>query len=141
MYTAPELKALKASFIVHATEDESKVANAVGKALGLREFKVASIRGHYGNPIRYYEGTVKGKEASKAFGSILSALSERELEELVENYERCSKGGHLYLRLDKQGLVSGRIGFGGEDAVRIEAIFRSRGALRRWIEDVRRLQG
>ena len=141
MSTAPEVRAVKASFIVHATEDESKVANAVGKALGLREFKVVSVRGHYGNPIRYYEGIAKGEEASKAFGSILSALSEWKLEELIGNYERCSKGGHLYLRLDKQGLVSGRIGIGGGDAVRIEVIFRSRGALRRWLRDARRLQG
>ena len=139
MYTVPDVRALKASFIVHATEDEERVKDAVSKALGLKEFKAVTIRGHYGNPIRYYRARLSGKEAKEAFKSMLTSLGDG-IDPIIWNYKAHVNGSHFYLRLDKQSLISGRLRLKEEDAVRIEVVFKSKGELKRWIESVR-LQG
>lgn len=141
MFTAPEVKILEASFIIHATEDMSRVEDAIGKALGFTGFKSTVVRGHYGNPIRYYRGVIKRGEAKVVFERLVKSLGAEGLSALLHSYESHVKRNQLYLRLDKQSIVSGGIEPGERDVVRIRVVFKSRRDLRKWIEYVYRLQG
>ncbi|MDK2384485.1 MAG: RNA-binding domain-containing protein, partial [Candidatus Korarchaeota archaeon] len=65
-------------------------------------------RGHHGNPIRMLRVSLQGREAEEALRWILGGLSESDLRLLeLSLASRMDRGGHLYLRLDKQDAYLG----------------------------------
>ena len=112
---------VEVTYLIHATEDEGKVEAALTKLFGMPLVASKdSLLGHFGNPITMGRVHLTGDEAASAFGSLVSALPRGVRREVALDI-----GSHidehmaLYLRLDKQRLVSGSVALGEDDAVRI----------------------
>jgi RNA binding exosome subunit len=117
-------------FCAHATEDIDKVMKAVQNVLPSDqteeiEFKRSSVEGHYGNPITFFETRIKDKEITRAIVENLSAnLGSLDKAELGREVHRCVEKGSLYLRLDKQAALQGKIKLVTSDPIRIRIRFR-----------------
>jgi len=117
-------------FCAHATEDLDKVMEAVQNILPSDHmeditFKRSSLEGHYGNPITFFETRIKDKETVRALVENLSSnLSSLDKAELGRTINRCVEKGSLYIRLDKQAALKGKIKFVTSDPIRIRIRFR-----------------
>jgi RNA binding exosome subunit len=117
-------------FCAHATEDVDKVMEAVQNVLPSEHiedisFKRSNLEGHYGNPITFFDTRIKDKETVRALVENLSAnLSSLDKEELDRTINRCVEKGSLYIRLDKQAALQGKIKFATSDPIRIRIRFR-----------------
>jgi len=117
-------------FCAHATEDLDKVMEAVHNILSSDQteeitFNKSGLEGHYGNPITFFETRIKNKETIKALVENLSAnLSSLDKEELGKEINRYVEKGSLYIRLDKQAALQGKIKFVISDPIRVRIRFR-----------------
>jgi len=117
-------------FCAHATEDVEKVVKAVQNTLPSDHieditFKRSNLEGHYGNPITFFETRIKDKETVRALVENLSVnLSSLDKEELGRTIHRCVDKGNLYIRLDKQAALQGKIKLVTSDPIRIRIRFR-----------------
>ncbi len=117
-------------FFAHATEDVDKVIEAVQNVLpsGHTEdivFNKRNLRGHYGNPITFFEAKIKNKEAIRALVENLSShLSELEKETLHREIRLHLEKGSLYVRLDKQAALQGKLKLCTSDPIRLRIRFR-----------------
>jgi len=117
-------------FCAHATEDVDKVMEAVQNVLPSEHmedisFKRSNLEGHYGNPITFFDARIKHKETVRALVENLSAnLSSLDKDELGRTINRCVEKGSLYIRLDKQAALQGKIKFATSDPIRIRIRFR-----------------
>ena len=117
-------------FCAHATEDQDKVMKAVYNIFPADHseeltFKTSSLEGHYGNPITFFETRIKNKETVRTLVENLSAnLSSLDKDELGRELHRCVEKGSLYLRLDKQAALQGKIKLVTSDPIRIRIRFR-----------------
>jgi len=117
-------------FCAHATEDVEKVVKAVQNTLPSDHieditFNRSNLEGHYGNPITFFETRIKDKETVRALLENLSSnLSSLDKEELGRTIHRCVEKGSLYIRLDKQAALQGKIKLVTSDPIRIRIRFR-----------------
>ena len=117
-------------FCAHATEDLDKVMKAVYNIFPSDQteeiaFNQSSLEGHYGNPITFFETRIKDKVTVRALVENLSNnLSSLDKEELGRELHRFVEKGSLYLRLDKQAALQGKIKFVTSDPIRIRIRFR-----------------
>jgi RNA binding exosome subunit len=117
-------------FCAHATEDVEKVVMAVQNILPSDHiedisFKRSNLEGHYGNPITFFETRIKDKETVRALVKNLSAnLSSLDKEELGRTIKRYAEKGSLYIRLDKQAALQGKIKLVTSDPIHIRIRFR-----------------
>ena len=117
-------------FCAHATEDLDKVMEAVHNILPSDNiedisFKRSGLDGHYGNPITFFETRIKDKETIRALVENLSAnLSSLDKEELGREIHRYVEKGSLYIRLDKQAALQGKIKLVTSDPIRIRIRFK-----------------
>lgn len=117
-------------FCAHATEDVDKVVKAVQNTLPSDHieditFKRSNLEGHYGNPITFFETRIKDKETVRALVKNLSAnLSSLDKEELGRTINRCVEKGSLYIRLNKQAALQGKIKLVTSDPIHIRIRFR-----------------
>ena len=116
-------------FCAYATEDLDKVMKAVYNIFPSDQteeiaFNKSSLQGHYGNPITFFETRIKDKVTVRALVENLSnTLSSLDKEELGRELHRCVEKGSLYLRLDKQAALQGKIKFVTSDPIRIRIRF------------------
>ncbi len=116
------IASVEVTYLIHATEDERKVEAAVGRLLGgAQAFERAALDGHFGNQIVRTRAHLTGDAAASAFRHLVTSLPPgvrgalaRELGAYVDEHSA------LYLRLDKQRLVSGSPELGTTDAVRVK---------------------
>jgi RNA binding exosome subunit len=117
-------------FFAYATEDLEKVVEAVQNVLpsdNIEEiiFTRSNLEGHYGNPITLFETKIKDKETIRALlenlSSHFSSLDKKELDTETNKY---IEKGSLYLRLDKQAALQGKIKLVKSDPIRIRIRFR-----------------
>ena len=117
-------------FCAHATEDLDKVMEAIHNILPSDNiedisFKRSGLEGHYGNPITFFETRIKDKETIRALVENLSAnLSSLDKEELGREIHRYVEKGSLYIRLDKQAALQGKIKLVTSDPIRIRIRFK-----------------
>ena len=117
-------------FCAHATEDVEKVVMAVQNILPSDHienilFRRSNLEGHYGNPITFFDARIKDKETVRALVENLSVnLSSLDKEELARTIHRCVEKGNLYIRLDKQAALQGKIKLVTSDPIRIRIRFR-----------------
>jgi RNA binding exosome subunit len=117
-------------FCAHATEDVDKVVMAVQNILPSDHiedisFKRSNLEGHYGNPITFFETRIKDKETVRDLVENLSAnLSSLDKEELGRTINRYVEKGSLYIRLDKQAALKGKIKLVTSDPIHIRIRFR-----------------
>ena len=116
-------------FCAHATEDLDKVMEAVQNILPSDHiedisFKRSNLEGHYGNPITFFETRIKDKETVRALVENLSAnLNMLDKDELGREINRCVEKGSIYIRLDKQAALQGKIKLVTSDPIRIRIRF------------------
>jgi RNA binding exosome subunit len=118
-------------FCAHATEDTNKVMKAVSNVLPSEDtedkvvFNRSVVEGHYGNPITFFEARIKNEQTIKTLIENLSAnLSSLDKEEIGRNISRYFEKGSLFVRLDKQAALQGKIKLVMSDPIRIRIRFR-----------------
>ena len=116
------IQSLSVSYLVHATEDDELVLEAVKKQMvGETEFKREDLEGHYGNRISHVEFHLTGRDAEQAFSRIARGMSQKSKRDLLSSIsEHVDEHSALFLRLDKQRLVSGELSLGETDPVRVK---------------------
>ncbi|MDG6900068.1 MAG: hypothetical protein JRN44_02325 [Nitrososphaerota archaeon] len=118
----PPIASVEVSYLIHATEDEKKVGDAVARLLGGSPVLQREVlEGHFGNQIVRIRIHLTGDVAASAFRHIVAGLPPQvrdaisdELAALVDEHSA------LYLRLDKQKLISGAPEIGTTDSIRVK---------------------
>jgi RNA binding exosome subunit len=118
---AKGVRSVEVSYLVHATEDGEKVAEAVARALGGgSEPVIEALEGHHGNPISKVTFQIEGEASDRAAASILSAIPSAVRRPIADEIElHLDEHGALYIRLDKQSVVLGRPALGDANPVRV----------------------
>ena len=135
---------VKISTITHATEDHEKVAKAI-RNLSLGETSLGFImnraKGHHGNEITTSVFTIRNaKNAERFLKNIWSGLSQLDKTEVYSSLaSRIDSSGTLFLRIDKQEALKGRIRLENIDPVKIEISFRTEPSKRNeFVDNIRR---
>ncbi len=121
------LNSIKISAIVHATEDEDKVLEAIEYFIpeDVDEEKVnlevVETQGYFGNPIKIFNISVEGKEAKKIFKHVMNLIKsdERNLNKLKKDLHLRIEDNKFYVRFDKQRAYLGECRvIDGDDVIR-----------------------
>jgi len=116
------IQSIEISFVVHSTEDEDRIKNSVRRLVGWEaEMNQEKLDGHHGNKILKISIHATGNVAAAVFERIVAGFS-RESKREIASSMRMMMDEHsaLYLRLNKQSLVCGRIELGGNETVRVK---------------------
>ena len=116
------IQSLEVTYLVHATEDREKIRKAVAGVLGREtEPEAEVLEGHFGNRIVSERVHLTGEEAESGFGHLLDSLPAGVLDQVVSELDsRLDEHSALFVRLDKQSLVSGPVSLGTSDPVRVK---------------------
>ncbi|MBI2127291.1 MAG: hypothetical protein HYU02_08295 [Thaumarchaeota archaeon] len=116
-------KSVEVSYFLHATEDYDRVIATIAKALHIQpeSFTSSDAQGHYGNPIKIVRAHLVGKEVGDFVRMLFGSLSSIQKQEMLTDIDRSLNGhGDLFIRLDKQVLLSGKLVQSDIDPVRIK---------------------
>jgi RNA binding exosome subunit len=110
--------------LVHATESEEKVFEAMRSATSLEELSRTEVQGHHGNAIVILEGEIK---RSREIDGFFKRMDGKALEEIIKSLDqRVDDDCHIYFRLDKQEAYQGRITLAEhEDFIQVRGTIRS----------------
>ncbi|MEM2265596.1 MAG: RNA-binding domain-containing protein [Candidatus Hadarchaeales archaeon] len=113
----PPIREVTVKVLVHATEDENKIMEALKNFLPAKiRVERVELEGHYGNPLVLLKARVKGKEMEEVLSFFLDKIEN--LASLFPKFDQhLDKEGNLYLRLDKQEACRGRWVLKGGDEV------------------------
>jgi RNA-binding protein len=108
--------------VLHATEDGSKVLQAIEDVVLVptNRFASSSSEGHYKNKIFLQKAILSSQEAgslAKKVFSLLNSADREHLSRFLRDYS--DEKGNLYIRLDKQRMCLGRVTLSEADAIRI----------------------
>jgi RNA binding exosome subunit len=107
---------------VHSTEDKTKVQDSVRSLIGTEaEMHEDELEGHHGNRILRISSHTTGEPASRIFERLVAGLSEESRKEIISNIRTMmDEHSALFLRLNKQSLINGRIELGGNETIRVK---------------------
>jgi RNA binding exosome subunit len=116
-----EIQALEVSCFVQATEDEEKVRGAITRTLAIQQTpEQEDLEGHFGNSIVHLKWHLTGEQAWTSFQTLISLLGADGRKEIMRELRAyLDDHGALYIRLNKQTLVSGVASFSSSDPIRI----------------------
>ena len=116
------IQSVEVSYLVHATEDPEKVGRAVAALLRTSRGEATErLQGHYGNEIFRVRIHLTGDEAARACDSLFVRMQPVAKAEVLGGLDSfIDQHSALFLRLDKQALVSGEVAPGSADPVRIK---------------------
>ena len=116
-----EIQALEISCFVQATEDEGKIRGAIAKSFGLHQDPgKEDLEGHFGNAIIDLKWHLTGEQAWTSFRALVALLGETGRRELLRELGAyLDEHGALYIRLNKQTLISGMATLSSSDPVRV----------------------
>lgn len=116
------IQSVEVTYLVHATEDEKKVEEAVSQVLAVKSQPVTErLEGHFGNEILSVRLHLTGDEAARALESLVERLPKDLKARFLENIGAfVDEHSALFLRFDKQKLVSGTLALGSGDSVRLK---------------------
>jgi len=135
----------KISTIRHATEDPEKVAQAIRKlspgetSLG---FTMNRAKGHHGNEITTSVFMIRNAKHAEIFlKNLWRGLSRLDRTEVYSSLaSRIDSTGSMFLRIDKQAALKGRIRLENTDPVKIEISFRTEPSKRNeFVDNVRKM--
>ena len=133
MSATSRIRAIEVSAISHATEDLERVYSALRNAASEEIAKRAwisrqDLKGHHGNPIVTLIMKIRGTDLMQAFiQRLASRLSDGDKRLLsVEFNKHIDTDGNLYIRLDKQAALLGRLSLKQEDPIRIRVKLETR---------------
>jgi len=116
------IQSVEVTYMVHATEDPKKLEAAVTGMLGVDVGpETEELEGHFGNQISKVRFHLTGDVAVRAFGNAMEKLpppvKRGVLADLGPHIDEHSA---LFLRFDKQALVSGSLSLASRDPVRMK---------------------
>jgi RNA binding exosome subunit len=122
-----EIQALEISCFVQATEDTEKVRDAIAGTLAIQQGpEQEDLEGHFGNSIVHLKWHLTGEQAWTSFQTLISLLGKDGRREIIrELHAYLDDHGALYIRLNKQTLVSGIASFSSSDPIRVRVKPRS----------------
>lgn len=108
--------------IVHATEDISKIFQSFEDVLDLKEddFTREKVKGHYENPIIMLKAKIVKKQAQSLMDKLLRLLSVEQINELTAQIKERTNDSKFHMRLDKQGLIKGKIIVGEKETIKLK---------------------
>ena len=108
--------------IVHATEDLAKFFESFNEMFELKEeeFSISNVSGHFENPITILKAKITKKPAREFLQKFLKILSEKQKTEIKQEIEERTENSTLYIRLDKQEFIQGRMSFIEKEAIRLK---------------------
>ena len=118
-----QFKSVEIVYFLHATEDYDKVIVTIAKefSTSIDKFEVSSAEGHYGNPLRIVKAHITGVEARDFAESFFGRLSSIVKDNIVQEIElSLNEHGDLFVRLDKQQLLAGKIVLAEVDPIRLK---------------------
>jgi RNA binding exosome subunit len=120
---ASPIQSVEVTFLIHATEEEKRVTALIKRALFLETpAEVIKMQGHFGNTIKRVTFRLTKHDATVFFERLVVMLPAQEKTALLQQLPLLTdEHGALYLRLDKQELVAGRLKSRERDSVRIRA--------------------
>ncbi len=117
-----KFSAAEVNLVLHATEDSNKVLQSIQDVLSVpsERFSVSPSEGHYKNKILMLKAMLSSQEAGELARRIMSLLNSSDRERLSSSLPDYSdEKGNLYLRLDKQRIIQGKVSLSETDAIRI----------------------
>ena len=116
------IQSVEVTYFVHATEDQEKIGRAVGRLLGKNLTpETEALEGHFGNRILRVRVRLTGEEAESGFRRLVDSLPRGVLDKVISEVEsHLDEHSALFVRLDKQDLVSGSVSLGDSDPVRVK---------------------
>lgn len=135
MEIKPEYKKIavtrvEVSVYAHATEDESRVEQAVMNMIPIESreggLKIRRMAGHHGDPILLMTTRIKNRKKAKAvLHNLVRLMAALEYLSLIEDAgDRIDEKGNLYMRLDKQIAYKRRAKLNNVDPIRMKFSFR-----------------
>ena len=115
------IQAVEVSYFVHPTEEAERVEAAVKNSLSIEaEPERERLEGHFGYAIVYVRYHLTGDEAKRVVDRLALDLDPQAKKSLGESIDgSIDEHSSLYLRLDKQEMMVGRLVLGRSDAVRV----------------------
>jgi len=116
----------------HATEDHEKVLTAARNTLPTEAsestvFQKASLTGHHGNPIIFFQAKITDKQALPlVLKKIASSLNTLDKETLNSELKLHLEKRNLYLRFDKQLAYMGELKFSSNDPIHFKIHFKNK---------------
>lgn len=116
------IQSLDASYLVHMTEDPDRISSAVAKLLSTEAPPlVERLEGHFGNAILRASFHLEGSDAWHSLRSVLSMMEPRLATETAARVESfIDEHSAMFLRFDKQALVTGSLRLASGDPVRVK---------------------
>ncbi len=107
--------------ILHATEDSKKVFDPLFDLFQIKEeeFSQEKIIGHYGNPILFFQAKIVKKRAEEFVHVLISKISQKQIDDVVDNIDMYFEGSSLFLRIGKDEIVNKLISLQQNDAIKI----------------------
>jgi RNA binding exosome subunit len=135
------IQSVEVTYILHSTEDPERVSSAVLGLLGTtRVPEFEHLEGHFGNAIIRARLHLEGAEAGEAIAKVVSGMPQSLRTEIIKGIASfLDEHSALYIRLDKQRLISGAAVLGSGDSVRIKVkprIFLLKGGAARFYADL-----
>ena len=136
------------STFIHSTEDEGRVLEALLRGVPgdarrtlLRDLRVQTLEGHYGNVIKVARLSVGRELAAEVLRYVLCGMSRTDRDILLSTLEGRvePRRARLHLRLSKQDLYLGRMVLSeGGDVVKVVVSFEGirRGDLERLLREL-----
>ncbi len=108
--------------IIHATEDISKFFNKFEEIFGLKkeDFSLENLTGHFDNPIILLNAKITKKSANNFVNTLVSKISQDQIEQIIENIEERLENSNLHLRLDKEEFVNGKLVIQEKNSVKLK---------------------
>lgn len=115
-------------FFAHATEDFEKLVEGVSMRLDIpiEMFEKTKGEGHFGNPIQITVALFGQEESEALVKKIVSEIGVDEKVTLAHEIDsHIDAEGILYLRLDKQEILLGKLTLAERDSIRIKIKLRT----------------
>ncbi len=138
------VKEVAASLVAHATEDKSRVVEALKNILppDLRSrvsVEKRVFRGHHGNPIELLSVKLVGEHAEKTVRYLASMLTDTDKFMLASSLNLRLNKNSLYLRLSKQEAYLGRLRlYESDDSIKIVVTFKKSALREKNVVDILR---
>ena len=112
---------------VAATEDEERVKEALSIFVLLDSVSTTSATGHYCNPIKILDASLKKRDGLTFFRMLKEQLPRVDLVKLRRELpERVDEESQLHFRLDKQAAFKGKVCLtDSRDAIVVKALIES----------------
>jgi RNA binding exosome subunit len=126
MINESTIHSVEISTIAHATEDPSKVEAVLRKLVAdsNQQFTRRYLEGHHRNPIITFTAKLTNRTAAQFACNFVKQLSRNSRLLIQRNLALHSDDkGNLYIRVDKQKSVKGKIELGEDDPIRIKIKF------------------